>query len=340
MTKGATRKNATMMPKAANCPLIAAGREISVSSSFTAAISPRPPEEPRRLDQQDDDHDDKYDRIRRFGIEDLGQALDHAKREAGDDRAHDGAHAADHHHRENHDDEIGAHERADLVDGGGHHAGKRGEGYAETIGQGDHARHIDAEGLHETGIFRRRPKIGAELRPLDDKPGAEAQHQRDDHDPATVDRQEHEAEIEAADERGRDVIGLPGGAVFVLKQALDDERQTEGEEQAVKVIELVEPAQHAPLEHDPDSADDDRRYEQSPPVIDAELGKQEPRAKRSHHVERAVGEIDDVEKSEDHREAEAQQGVERAVDQSDQQLSEQCLGRHAEQMEHQPAFDS
>jgi hypothetical protein len=45
------------------------------------------------------------------GIEHLGQALDHAEREAGDDRAHDRAHAADHHHREHDDDEVGAHQR-------------------------------------------------------------------------------------------------------------------------------------------------------------------------------------------------------------------------------------
>ena len=38
-----------------------------------------------------------------------------------------------------------------------------------------------------------------------------------------------------------------------------------------------------------------------------------------------MGEIDDVEHAEDHGKAEAEQRVERAVDQSDQQLCEQGL---------------
>ncbi len=54
--------------------------------------------------------------------------------------------------------------------------------------------------------------------------------------------------------------------------------------------------------------------------------QQEIGDERAHHVERAVGEIDDVEHAEDDGEAEAQQRVERAVDQPDQQLPEELLG--------------
>ena len=48
----------------------------------------------------------KIDGARRLRIEHLGQALDHAEREAGDDRAEDRAHAADHDDGEDDDDEF------------------------------------------------------------------------------------------------------------------------------------------------------------------------------------------------------------------------------------------
>ncbi len=53
--------------------------------------------------------------------------------------------------------------------------------------------------------------------------------------------------------------------------------------------------------------------------------QQEIGAERAHHIERAMGEIDDVEHAEDHGEPETQQRVERAVDQSDQKLGVERL---------------
>ena len=47
-----------------------------------------------------------------------------------------------------------------------------------------------------------------------------------------------------------------------------------------------------------------------------------------------MGEVDDVEKAEDDGEAEAEHGVERAIDQPQNHLPEQCLRRNAEQFEH------
>jgi hypothetical protein len=47
-----------------------------------------------------------------------------------------------------------------------------------------------------------------------------------------------------------------------------------------------------------------------------------------------VREIDDVEEAEDHREAEREHRVERAVDEADQELAEQRLRRHAEDLSH------
>src|SRR5256885_6678296 len=67
-----------------------------------------------------------------------------------------------------------------------------------------------------------------------------------------------------------------------------------------------------------------------PPVTDSELREQEIGAERAHHVLGAVGEVDDVEQPENHREPEREQCIERAVDQPDQQLPEQRLRRDPE----------
>src|SRR6266704_3330283 len=76
------------------------------------------------------------------------------------------------------DDQVGAHERVDLVDGRRQHACDAREGDAEAVRERHHARDVDAEGLHEGGILGGGPQVRAQLRPLDDVPGAEAQSQR------------------------------------------------------------------------------------------------------------------------------------------------------------------
>jgi hypothetical protein len=100
------------------------------------------------------------------------------------------------------------------------------------------------------------------------------------------------------------------------------------------MVELVEPAQERPLDHDAGHGDDDRREQQRPPVVEPGILQQEERHEGAHHVLGAVGEVDDVEHAEDHGESEAQQRVERAVDQPEQQLPEQRLRRDAEDFEH------
>src|SRR5512145_293850 len=52
------------------------------------------------FDQQHHHHDHEDDGGGGLGIEHLGQSLQQAEQEAGDHRAQDRAHAADHHHRE------------------------------------------------------------------------------------------------------------------------------------------------------------------------------------------------------------------------------------------------
>ena len=151
----------------------------------------------------------------------------------------------------------------------------------------------------------------------------------DDH-PAAIDGQEHEAEIVGAGQLLRDRVGHARGAEIVLKQPLDDEREAEGEKQAVERIEAGEPLEEQALDDRPDRADDQRREDEGEPIIEARVLKQEISGEGPHHVERAVGEIDDRQHAEDDREPEAQQRIERAVDEADQQLAVEL--RHADRV--------
>ena len=45
-------------------------------------------------------------RVRRLGVEDLGEPLEDPEGEAGDDGPEDRPHPADDHHREHHDDQV------------------------------------------------------------------------------------------------------------------------------------------------------------------------------------------------------------------------------------------
>jgi hypothetical protein len=62
--------------------------------------------------------------------------------------------------------------------------------------------------------------------------------------------------------------------------------------------------------------------------------EQHPRHEGAHHVLGAVGEVDDVEEPEDHREAEAQRGVEGAVDEPEQELPEEGRRGDAQDLRH------
>src|SRR5262245_28206218 len=107
-TNGASTRSRTMAAKAAYwCRTAgAASGAALVASTYSVAMLLGAAEEPGGLHQQDQCHDDEDHGVRGLGIEDLGQPLDHAEPEAGDDRAHDRSHPADHHDREHHDDQI------------------------------------------------------------------------------------------------------------------------------------------------------------------------------------------------------------------------------------------
>src|ERR687897_2631412 len=100
------------------------------------------------------------------------------------------------------------------------------------------------------------------------------------------------------------------------------------------MVEMVEPRQEKPLDDDAGCPYDQRRHDQRPPVVEAEIVEQHPGDEGAHHVLGAMGEVDDVEKPEDDGQAEAQDGIERAVDDSEQELPEKCLRRNSQKLEH------
>ena len=172
----------------------------------------------------------------------------------------------------------------------------------------------------------------AQVRDADDQ-GAE-------HHPAAIVGHVHEAQIGRALQDVGDAVGQAGAAVGVAEQALDDQRQAERQQQAVEVIQLVQPADNGPLQNDPEDAHQQRRQDQRRKVADAEIVQQHPRRERPHHEQRAVGEVDDVEHAEDHRQPQREHGVEGAVDQPEQKLAEQQRSGNAEDRHHDCCFIS
>src|SRR6266496_3725442 len=136
----------TMTPKATTWwPPDSAGLSTAGvdAASRTVAMLLVPPEKPRGPEHEDHGHDHEDDRIGGFRVEDLGQSLDHPEGEARDDGAHDGPQSADHDDREDDDDQVGTHERVDLVDGRRQHACDPREGDAEAVRERHPARDVD-----------------------------------------------------------------------------------------------------------------------------------------------------------------------------------------------------
>ncbi len=128
----------------------------------------------------------------------------------------------------------------------------------------------------------------------------------------------------------RRLVGLARDAKEVLEQALGHQRQAEGQQQTVQMVELVQALEHAALDHDRQRADQQRRQHQRQPVVDAQVVQSEPGTEGAEHVLGAMGEVDDVEQAEDDGQSQAQHGIEGAVDQAQQQLAEKGLRRDAE----------
>ena len=109
---------------------------------------------------------------------------------------------------------------------------------------------------------------------------------------------------------------------FVTDDRSIIDRMAEEVQQAVDRIEIVKPPQHRPFYEDAERADQNGHDDESGPEIDvqildadphSQIGVENERQERAGHVEGAVSEIDHVEEAEDHRQSEAEHGVENAV---------------------------
>src|SRR5690606_19635555 len=120
----------------------------------------------------------------------------------------------------------------------------------------------------------------------------------------------------------------------ITERTLDHEREAEGKEQAIERIEIIKPRQRYALDNCATKPNDKRGEDQRWPIADAEPAQQEIASKGTQHILRAMGKVDDAQKSEDNGKAKAQHGIERAIDEADQQLSEQCLQRYSKNHSH------
>src|SRR5450755_3957061 len=91
--------------------MIPGSRRGGGTTAATGSVMPlrRLAKQSGRLDEENDHHDHKDDRVRRFGVVLLGQALDDAQSEARPYPTENRAHAADDHHREDNNNQIRAH---------------------------------------------------------------------------------------------------------------------------------------------------------------------------------------------------------------------------------------
>src|SRR5690606_34752612 len=133
--KGAASSPTRAMPRTMIERLLTAGALLSRGAAVAlravlravSAISGLLPEQSGGSNQKDDSHDDEDDDAGGFRIEDLGEAFRQPQHITGDDGAKDRAHAADDHHGKDHDDDVGPHQRADLIDRRGHDARNTGK---------------------------------------------------------------------------------------------------------------------------------------------------------------------------------------------------------------------
>src|SRR5262249_27768493 len=161
----------------------------------------------------------------------------------------------DHHHCENHDDQLRAHLRRYVVDRCRHHARKRSERYAETVGKRDHEWHIDAEGAHQRRILCSCAEISAKPRALDDKPGPNTDTKRGRDDPCAIIWQEHESKILATAQRLRNRIRKAGRAEIIARNAFENQRESKSEQKPIEMVELIQPLQEQTLNDDASNAD-------------------------------------------------------------------------------------
>src|SRR5690606_7506614 len=257
-----------------------------------------------------------------------------AQAQAGDDGAHDGAHTTDHHNGKHHDDQVGAHQWRNLHDRRCQYSGKAGQCDAEAVSQGDHQRNIHAKGFHQLGVFSAGAKQRTQASFFDHEPGGEADYDGRNHNPGTVYGQVHEAQIDAPLEQCRGGVRLAGHAVETAENAFQQKSDAKGEQQPIKVVQLIEVPDQCFFQDDAEDAHEYGRHDQHDPVIEAEVGQAHPGEEGAQHVQGAVGKINDVKEAENDGEAQRQDSIKGAIDQAQQYLAQQRLNGDAEEVSH------
>ena len=161
-----------------------------------------------------------------------------------------------------------AHLRADLVNRRGHHAREPGQPHSQAVGQGQHARHVDAKRLDHDRVFRGRAQVGAELGALDHEPCGQADHNRGEQHPDPVVGQEDEIESDPATQAVGQFVRPSGRTEPDVEHAFDHQRQAQGQQHPISVVDVVDLAYEQLLHQDADRADDQRHDDQRRPVPD------------------------------------------------------------------------
>jgi len=100
------------------------------------------------------------------------------------------------------------------------------------------------------------------------------------------------------------------------------------------MVEIIKARQHGALDDGREHRDDQRRQDQRRPEAEAGVEQDQIGGEGAEHVLGAMGEVDHPQQSENDRKPETQEGVERAVDEADQELAEQCREGNAEDHGH------
>jgi hypothetical protein len=97
---------------------------------------------------------------------------------------------------------------------------------------------------------------------------------------------------------------------------------------------MIEPPQHITFHEYAETTHNQRGEDESHPVIDAQIGEAHPCYDGSQHVLGTMREVNNVEKPENDGEAQAQDSVERSIDEADKKLPKQCLNRNIKYVSH------
>src|SRR5262249_26049759 len=104
-------------------------------------------------------------------------------------------------------------------------------------------------------------------------------------------------------------VGLAGGAVIVAKQAFNDQCQTKGENEAVKMIEVLDAFEEQTLDDNTGRADNNGNDDKRRPIANADMAQQRERREPAHHMLRAMRELDAGEHAENAGKSKTQQRV-------------------------------